>query len=205
MPFGFDDIFEVEQAHKEPVNPWSSPVKIAKIPLPDYADDIDLKKLFGVELGKGLKPFEAALKISDENQSKALWISNNWITDAVVIASKDAYLSTLKDVSKPLDKEQLLAKILELTDERDEYGRSLVDAKERLSALNLYAEISGFKVKAADTTNTNTVNNTFNKITKVVLVSPITNKSNIDTNIKSKMQNVELPSIPLKLVGGSSR
>lgn len=205
MPFGFDDVFECDQVPKEPVNPWSAPIKIAPIPLPDYADDVDLKKLFGVELGKGLKPFEAALKISDENQSKALWISSNWLNDPIVIGSKDAYTLTVKEVSKPLGKEQLLAKILEFSDERDQQGRPLIDAKERLSALNLYAEIQGFKGKNADQSSGDVTNNTFNKITKVVLVSPNIVKQDVNVNAQSKMQNVEIPSIPLKLVGGVSR
>lgn len=206
-PFGFDDIFEVEPARNEPVNPWSAPPKVTSLPLPAYADDEDLKKLFGIELGKGLKAFEAATIISDGDASKALWISSHWLSDPIVIASKDAYAITLKQTTKPLDKEQLLAKILELSENDlcDDHGRPIVDAKERLSALNLYAEISGFKVKAADTANSNTTNNTFNKITKVVLVSPTVSKQDINPNIKSKIQNVEIPSLPLKLVGGSAR
>lgn len=205
MPFGFDDVFECERVPKEPVNPWSAPIRIAPIPLPDYANDEDLKKRFGIELGKGLKPFEAASAVTEGNAAKALWISSNWLSDPVVIGSKDAYTLTVKEVSKPLDKEQLLAKILEFSDERDQQGRPLIDAKERLSALNLYAEISGFKGKNADQSSGDVTNNTFNKITKVVLVSPNIVKQDVNANAQSKMQNVEIPSMPLKLVGGVSR
>lgn len=204
-PFGFDDIFECEQVPKEPVNPWSAPIKIAPIPLPDYADDEDLKKRFGIELGKGLKPFEAASAITEGNAAKALWISSNWLSDPIVIGSKDAYALTIKEVSKPLTKEELLAKILEVSDERNANGIPLFDAKDRISALNLYAEIQGLKGKNADQSSGDITNNTFNKITKVVLVSPNIVKQDVNANAQSKMQNVEIPSIPLKLVGGVSR
>lgn len=204
-PFGFDDTFECAPVHKEPVNAWTTPIKVAKLPLPDYANDENLKKQFGIELGKGFNPFEAASVVAEGNAAKALWISTNWLGDPIVIGSKDAYSLTVKEVSKPLDKEQLLAKILEFSDERDTYGRPLIDAKERLSALNLYAEILGFKGKNAEITSGDITNNTFNKITKVVLVSPNIVKQDTDSNAQSKMQNVEIPSLPLKLVGGVSR
>lgn len=204
-PFGFDDIFECAPVRNEPVNAWTMPIKVAALPLPDYANDENLKKRFGIELGKGLKPFEAASAVSEGNSAKALWISGNWLSDPIVIGSKDAYSLTVKEVAKPLDKEQLLAKILEFSDERDVNGRPLIEAKERLSALNLYAEILGFKGKNAETTSGDITNNTFNKITKVVLVSPNIVKQDTNLNTQSKMQNVEIPSLPLKLVGGVSR
>lgn len=200
MPFGFDDSFECPKGSVAPANPWAEPIKVVDLPLPDYANDENLKKSFGLELGKGSKPFQAALAISDGNAAKALWISNNWITDPLVIATRDVYIESVKSVAKPLDKEQLLARLLEFSDEET------IEAKERLQALNLYAEIAGFKGKAAETAaNNNITNNTFNKITKVVLVSPKQNQSDNNINTQSKMQNVEIPSIPLKLVGGVSR
>jgi hypothetical protein len=204
-PFGFDDVFEVEQAPKEPVNPWLIPVVTPPTPRPDYADDENLKKLFGIELGKGVKAFEAATLISDGNSAKALWISCNWLSDPVVIGSRDAYLLTLKEVAKPLTKEELLAKLLEINDQKLDNGMPLYDAKDRIQALSLYAEIQGLKGKNSEQSSDNIVNNTFNKITKVVLVSPTIVKSETNTNIKSKMQNIDIPSLPLKLVGGVSR
>ena len=141
-------------------------------------------------------------------RSKALWVASNWLNDPIVIASRDAYTQTLQEQQKPLDKQTLLAKILAFHDEKDINGKPLVDAKERLNALRLYSEVSGFtgKIDINASTN-NTVNNNVNKFTKIVLVSPEKEPETIEqaSNIKSKMQNENIPSIPLKLVGGVNR
>ena len=152
-PFGFDDIFECDPVPKEPINPWSAPIKIAAIPLPDYADDENLKKRFGIELGKGLKPFEAASTLTEGNAAKALWISSNWLGDPIVIGSKDAYALTVKEVAKPLETEQLLAKRLEFADEREQHGRPL--ARQRSLLINggnkgVFAARSGHQGQRAD-------------------------------------------------------
>lgn len=164
---------------------------------PDFADNEELKKEFGIELGRGLDTFNAGLKVFDQAMPKALWASVNWAKDPIVIASRDAYVLTLKKAARPLDKEELLAEVLENAKVAPEF-------KDKAALLKLYSEIAGFTGKiaidASTTNNTNTQNNT----TQIVLVkgneAPLkTIEASPDLNMKSKIQN-NLPA--LKLVGG---
>jgi len=200
-----ESVFVAEQ---QPVSPWSQPAAVIATPKPDFADNTELKKQYGIELGKLADPFKAGLEIFKNETAKALWVASNWLNDPIVIASRDAYAQTLQEQQKPLDKQTLLAKILAFHDEKDINGKPLVDAKERLNALRLYSEVSGFtgKIDINASTN-NTVNNNVNKFTKIVLVSPEKEPETIEqaSNTKSKMQNENIPSIPLKLVGGVNR
>lgn len=199
MPFGYSDQFVV--------SPWARAAEqvVVHSPKPDFADDENLKKKFGIELAKGKPGFEAGIELFDKETSKALWASLNWINDPVVQAAKDSYLKAIAENQKPLDKEQLLAKILAFADERYN-GVPLVEAKDRIKALELYAKISGFVDKIDINASTN-INNTTNNLMKIVLVKPDKPDQIIEQspNIKSRIQNEEIPSIPLKLVGGTSR
>ena len=174
---------------------WTS-TQVQAPPRPDFADDEELKKAFGIELGRGLNSFDAGLKIFDQAMPKALWASVHWSKDPVVIASRDAYVLTLKKAQKPLDRDELLAEVLDA-------ARGAED-RERVQFLKLYSEIAGFTgPKIAIDASTTTTNNT-NNLTKIVLVkgsqepSTIQNKAP-DMNSQSKIQN-SLPT--LKLVGG---
>jgi len=180
------------------VNPWQAPREVVVPPLPDFAHDEELKKAYGIALGKDLSPFNAGLELFPDQMAKALWVSSNWINDPVVIGSRDAYKKTLKKAEKPLDKEELLAEVLQaaLAAEED---------KDKAALLKLYAEISGFIGKQAETTN-NTYNNNSNNTMKIVFVKPDAAQTieHQASNTKSKIQNEELP-IKLKLVGVTSR
>lgn len=179
------------------VDPWLTPAVVQPTPRPDFADNEELKKAFGVALGQGLEAFEAGLKALNNDTAKGLWAAINWINDPLVIASKDAYLKSLKKLEKPLDKEELLSEVLSA-------ARLAPEDKDKAALFKLYSDIAGFTGKASPDILTNTVNNT-NNLMKIVLVKSDMNKD--DAKIaptQSKIQNEELLLPKLKLVSGSS-
>jgi hypothetical protein len=168
------------------------------IPKPDFADNEELKQRYGVALGQGLDVFNAGLQVFDGDVSKGLWVSTNWRSDPIVIASKDTYLRTLKKSEKPLDKEELLAEVLTA-------ARKSGEDRDRVQFFKLYSEIAGYTGKVLIDASTNN-NNTQNNTTQIVLVKGSLEPKTIEapnTNIKSKIQNSGLPE--LKLVSGNSR
>ena len=172
-------------------------LSILPLPRPDFADDEELKKAFGIELGRGLDSFNAGLAVFDQAMPKALWASVHWSKDPIVVASRDAYVSTLKKAQKPLDKEELLAEVLE-------NAKTAPEFKDKAALLKLYSEIAGFTGPKIAIDASTTTNNTQNNLTKIVLVSgskepTISNNKAPDMNSQSKIQN-SLPN--LKLVGG---
>lgn len=190
-----------------PVSPWtvgkSNPVIQA------YQSDDNLKKQYGIELAKASNPFEAACKIFGEETSKALWVSFNWLNDALVIASRDIYLKTV-ELSQPiLDKEQLAAKVLALADEKvlkNGVYVPTIEAKDRIAALKLYSDIAGYtgKVEVDASTKTFTHNEMVIKLVKADEKKPIVISNT--PNVKSEIPNNNVNSpITLKLVGGASR
>jgi hypothetical protein len=176
------------------VAPW---VTVSNEPFkPDFADNIELKKAFGIAIGRGLSSFDAGLEVLNGDLPKGLWASVNWVRDPIVLAEKDAYIKALKRAIKPLDKEELLAEVLETSKVAPEF-------KDKAALLKLYSEIAGFTGKVnidASTVNNNNTNN----LTKIVLVGGSEDKlktvNSPDNNIKSKIHN-NLPQ--LKLVSGS--
>lgn len=178
-------------------NSWTEQRAPEPIIRPDFADNEELKKAYGVALGQGLDAFNAAMEVFNQELPKALWASLNWIKDPIVIGAKDAYLKTLKQAEKPLDKEELLAEVLET-------ARLAGEFKDKAALLKLYSEIAGFTGKIAIDASTVTNNNTQNNTTQIVLVKgrdePPKATASSD-NSKSKIYNNMLPA--LKLVGGS--
>lgn len=140
----------------KPPSPW--PTETIKKPQID--NDELKKKEFGVELAKGLKPFDAGLEICGNNTADAVWISLNWLSDPIVLAARDTY-SKLVELETPLlDKNQFAARLLKVSEEKDEEtGRYLIDAKDRLKALELYGKTQGFIDKPEDHSNKTFVNN----------------------------------------------
>lgn len=136
-PFGFSDTFEVA-----PGNSWQTPSP-AQIARPDFADDEAKKKLFGIELAKAETPLNAAKSFFNDD-AHAMWAIKNWLNDPVVVASKDVYLKTLDDKETLLDKEGLAALLLRTSQEKTPNGFYQLEAKERINALRLYADIMGF-------------------------------------------------------------
>lgn len=180
---------------------WGNPSQVSPIVRPSFADNEELKIAYGVALGQGLDAFNAAMAIFNQELPSSLWASLNWIKDPIVIASKDAYLLTLKKAQKPLDKEELLAEVLE-------GARNSIEDKDRVAFLKLYSDISGFTGKIAIDASNTTNNNTQNNTTQIVLVKGRSEERSElktispDNNSKSKIQNNGLPA--LKLVGGSA-
>ncbi len=170
-----------------------------------YQSDENLKKLYGIELAKTENPFDAACKLfpEDNDTSKASWISFNWLTDPIVLGSRDAYLKTLELSQPALDREQLAAKVLELAEGEKVLinGKKVptIEAKDRISAFKLYSEILGYtgKVEIDNSTKTFNHNEMVIKLVKaedkpVVTVVP---------NAKSEIINdVVPPPVTLKLV-----
>jgi len=172
------------------IDPWQQPVVVQAPYRPDFADDEELKKAYGIALAKHQDGFKAGLELFPTETAKALWASSNWQNDATVIANRDAYLKALKKAQKPLDKEELLEEIL--------IASRVV--KDPAPLLKLYSEVAGFTGKAAEINIPVTNNNQFMSIK---FVSPDTKEHRaIDQapNTQSKISN----SVPaLKLVSGS--
>ena len=178
---------------------WGNPQPSAPIVKPDFADNEELKKAYGIALGRGLDAFNAAMEVFEQDLPKSLWASLNWIKDPIVIGSRDAYVQTLKKAQKPLDKEELLAEVLE-------QARFAPEFKDKASLLKLYSEIAGYTGKIAIDASTVNNNNTQNNLTQIVLVKGnaeerLPAKTIAPDNNKSRISNNGLPQ--LKLVGGS--
>lgn len=189
------------------VAPWViAPQKAPEPVTHEYQTDENLKKRYGVELAKSNNPFEAACKLFNEDESqKALWCSYHWIADPVVIASRDVYLKTVADTAKPLDREQLAAKVLALSEEKiikNGVQIPTIEAKDRIAALKLYSDIMGYTGKVE--IDNSVTNNTLNEMT-IKLVKPDPAKPSViidnapNKNIKSEIINDPSP-ISLKLV-----
>jgi hypothetical protein len=149
--------------------PWSTPdVKPIE---PAWRSDEGLKRAFGIELVKHPKPFDAALEVFPTDTNAALWVSFNWLNDPLVVASKDTYAQNIDVKSNLLDKEQLSVKLLKLAEEKDPSGRFYIcEAKDRLAAYKLYAEVAGYIGKIAIDASTNHFVNNELKLTLVKAV-----------------------------------
>jgi hypothetical protein len=194
--------------------PWQieTPVQARE---PAWKSDEDFKRRFGIELAKAEKPFDAACLLCGEDTSKALWISFHWLSDPIVVASKDAYVRTLALSTAPLDKDQLAAKVLALADEKVLNPRTgmqvpLNEAKDRIAAFKLYSEIMGYTGKVEVDASTKTFINNELKIKfvrpdppKATVINQAAPKNNL--NLKSEITNEGPSPITLKLVGGVSR
>ena len=189
-----------------PVSPWTVSASPSHAPeVQAYQTDENLKKQFGIELAKAANPFEAGCKVFGEETSKALWVSFNWLTDPVVVASRDIYLKTV-ELSKPmLDKEQLAAKVLALADEKILKNGVMVptiEAKDRIAALKLYSDIAGFTGKVE--VDASTKNFTHNEMVIKLVKAEDKKVTVIDQAPKSELKNeISNSPITLKLVGGA--
>jgi hypothetical protein len=151
-----------------PINNWSTPRNwtdpIVEQPYqrPAFADDEAIKALYGIELAKDHHDAFAAALVIFQNNSDALWASNNWCNDPVVIAARDVYKSKVEADGLLLSKEQLAAKLLKFEQEKHPQKPQfyLHESKDRLAALKLYSEVMGWIGKAADVNvSNNFVNN----------------------------------------------
>jgi len=211
QPWVTSPSFVVDTPQKVAASPW---VKAPEpVEAPAYQSDENLKRQYGIELAKSSNPFEAACKVCNEETSKALWISFNWLADPVVIASRDIYLKTLELSAAPLDREQLAAKVLKMAEgekvERNGVFLPTIEAKDRIAAFKLYSDILGYTGKVEIDNSTNNNLNVKEMVVKLVRADnkePVTINNVPNSNVKSEIANQETKSpIVLKMVGGGVR
>jgi hypothetical protein len=167
------------------------------IPSPIFDNEQELKTQFGIELGKAnQQPFQAASAICGQDISKALWISRNWINDPIVLAAKDSYTDSLKCAQSLLDKEQTAAKLLKMAEEMNASNTFyLLDGKDRLKALELYAKIQGF-LDSKDSKG-----KTFNNNTMIVKFVEAENDKPKPIIENEEIINADITPLKVKLIG----
>jgi len=186
--FKLPDAFEVPRVQ---TSAWN-------IPEPIIENVDEKKRLFGLNLAK-LSPFKAACEVFPDDTNTALYVSHNWVNDPIVVASKDKYLEAADQSQALLDKEQFARMLLNMASEKNASNTvHILDGKDRLKALELYAKVTGFIDTKADPLLTqNFVHNsmTIKLVEPVAKEKPIT----IDHN-EAEIQNSNSP-LKLKLVG----
>lgn len=190
-------------------SPWSQVVDEVSAKSRPYEHDETLKKQFGIELAKAKNPFEAACVLAGTDTSMALWISQNWLTDPIVIANRDIYVQTVERSQPPLDKKQLAAKVLALAEEKTLNRQGVpvpsVEPKDRIAAFKLYSEIMGYtgKIEIDQSNKTTTITN--NEI-QIKLIRPKEELTDVTPkqvqNAKSNVNDEDMP-VTLKLVNAS--
>lgn len=186
--FKLPDVFEVEPVKK---SAWN-----ISEPTIDNADE--KKRLFGIELAKNT-PFKAACVIFPDDTNTALWVSHNWANDPIAVASKDKYLEAADTSQALLDKEQFARMLLNMASEKNASNTiHVLDGKDRLKALELYAKVTGLiDTKENPLFTQNFVHNSMT----IKLVEPKTKEPvTIDSNKELENQNTNSP-LKLKLVG----
>lgn len=202
MPFGYPDIF-VAQPIASRTSSWlTSPVLFDNEPV--ISVDDAKKKAFALEWAKlPSDPFNAACNVFGADTTSALWASRNWILDPEVNAIKDHYLKTSETTENLLDKKAFAARLLKFSEEKNFEGtRYIVEAKDRLKALELYGKTMGFMAEAS--INNGVINNTNNEL-KIVFVEPEIKENlklidNTPDNESEILEGAELP-FAIKLVG----
>lgn len=193
MPFGLEPSVFI-------VKPFNVTVVVKS-----WQDDNELKQAFGIELAKNHKnAFIAACEVFGKETQKALFASVNWINDPVVIEAKQNYIGVVASSQKILDKTELSLRLLLFSEEKIVYNGNEVyaaEAKDRLSALKLYAEVQGFINNKAE------INNTINnapQFMEIRFVEP--DKKDVKTIEHTSEETIEenildTSPIKLKLVG----
>lgn len=163
------------------------------LPPSNWQNDEASKRLFGIELNHHKTPFEAACAVFKDDTSKALWASQNWLFDPIVIEAKSAY--NLAQPAKLLDREALSHRLLTFAEEKDPTGRFYIsEGKDRLKAYEIYAKINGFIDKPTD--NLPSIINEM----KLIFVKPANENQK---TIEHEEQSVSSLPVNLKLVSAS--
>lgn len=161
---------------------------------PHIENENEVKRLFGIELAKGVQAFQAALNCGQET-SKALYISQHWLNDPIVVETRK---NTVHNSNDLLDAEELAVRLLEMAEERNASNTFyMLEGKDRLAALKLYADIRGYTKKDAVIPGGNTfIQNTMT----IKLVEP--ERKPLIQNEEKPVEIVDSVSpIKLKLVG----
>ncbi len=187
--FTLPDVFEVEAPKK---SAWN-------IPEPTIDDADEKKRLFGISLAKQ-SAFKSACEVFKDDTNTALWVSHNWVNDPIVVAAKDKYLEAADTSQALLDKEQFARMLLNMASEKNASNTvHILDGKDRLKALELYAKVTGLIDTKQDPLLTQ--NFVHNSMT-IKLVEPQSKEkpvTTIDAN-EVEIQNTNSP-LKLKLVG----
>lgn len=152
-------------------NPWLQSV-VADTAI-SWRDDPERKRQFAQALQTSPTPFDAALVVFGKDTSSALWASVHWVADPLVQSVK----SNVEVNKKILDKDALCHKLLNISEEKSPQGYYLIEPKDRIACIKLYAEIQGYIGKA----ETATFNNFANNNLKVVFVKPDNDHQKIKT------------------------
>lgn len=185
--FTIPDVFEAEPLKANSAWP--------EIAVPD-ADE--KKRLFGVELAKH-PAFKAACEIFPEDTNTALYISHNWVNDPIVIASKDKYLEAADKSQSLLDKEQFARMLLNMANEKNASKTiHILDGKDRLKALELYAKVTGLIDTKPDPLLTQ--NFVHNSMTIKLVEAEKKEQKTTTIDNEALIQNTNSP-LKLKLVG----
>jgi|SRR6185312_1295066 len=187
--WAYPDTFEVEKP--KALNPEALK--------PHIEDEDNKKKLFGIELAKGVPSFQAACNVANQNNAHALWIVRMWINDPIVLAAKDTYTEASANKNSLLDKNELAALLLSMAREKSANGTFYtLDGKDRIKVLELYADVMGLR---DNKNNLQQTNFTFNKIA-VRFIEPENKKEETKTIDNNEFKNSELKSpLKLKLIG----
>ena len=186
--FTLPDTFEVEPP--KPKSAWNIPE-----PIIDNADE--KKRLFGIGLAKQT-PFKSACEVFKDDTNTALWVSHNWVNDPIVVAAKDKYLEAADTSQALLDKEQFARMLLNMASEKNASNTiHVLDGKDRLKALELYAKVTGLIDTKADPLLTQ--NFVHNSMTIKLIEPKAKELPQIDNN-EVEIQNNNSP-LKLKLVG----
>lgn len=184
MPeFKYPDGFHVDPPKPVAVG-WAQPV---------IEDELAKKEQFAQLLANGVKPFEAACSICGQNTSLALWIAQNWINDPIVKDLRE----TVDTGQGLLDRDQLARKLLAMAEEKTANNLFYVlEGKDRLKALEIYAKIKKFLDDDATPSN----KFVYNSMT-IKLVEP--ERKAIEPKTIDNQSEISNPnsSIKLKLVG----
>ena len=172
---------------------------------PSFWNDEEKKKAFGIALAKQNdqsrdSAFNAAVEVF-EQLGPSLWVTNNWLSDPLVIASRDIYLHSIKAVEKPLDKEALAARVLALAEEKIERnGRQhyIYEARDRIAAYKTYGEILGYLGKVNIDNSTNTFNN--NQMEIVLVKSDVKEEKLIEHKVEETIETFDELPLEIKLV-----
>lgn len=187
--FKLPDVFEVEPPRAK--SAWN-------IPEPVIPNADEKKRLFGMQLAK--RPaFPAACEVFPDDTNTALWCSHNWVNDPIVVAAKDKYLEAADTSQSLLDKDQLARRLLTMAEEKNQSNTFyLLDGKDRLKALELYAKVRGY----TDTKNDPLLTQNFvhNSMTIKLVEPQVKEKIINNTDNEAPIINNNSP-LKLKLVG----
>ena len=183
---------------------WGNATPISETK-PSFWNDEGKKKAFGIALAKQNDQsrdsvFSAALEVF-EQVGPSLWVTNNWLSDPVVIASRDIYRQSMKAVEKPLDKVELAARLLALAEEkveRDGRRHYIYEAKDRIAAYKAYGEILGYIGKVNIDNSTNTFNN--NQMEIVLVKADVKEEKVIENKEENVVEMLDIVPLEIKLV-----